>query len=352
MPLLELASAIKQDQINNIHDPFFTTYFQQHITALSGDQSWVTRIDSIRVTTDTDPDVGRYQEVLVYFQMTPPASTWLRSFTFNYTAIIHEVVTHKILVFVKQDWKTGLNGEQIGIIKMDVRSGLVHPLPIDLAKGSYWSGFQRMVLLGIEHIREGADHLLFLFVLMLPIAVLSRLIKVVTAFTIGHSVALICGTFGWIVLPSQLVEVCIAITILISAIHAIRPLFNGKEMYIALVFGCIHGLAFSSTLADLDLSPTEMALSILGFNIGIEIMQLFVILCTVPCLFLLSRTYLRYAGGGVGIIASLGWIAERLTNEPNLVSITMEQVCPQGKWMIIAAVIAYGTRWVRARSLS
>lgn len=360
MPMLELGSAIKQKQITDITDPFFYSYFQQHITALSGQQPWTTRIDSIRVTTDTDPDVGRYQEVLVYFEMTPPSSSLLRSFTFNYTAIIHEVVTHKILVFVKQDWKNGVHhdnsGDQIGMIRMDVRSGIVYPLSIDLEKGTYWSGFQHMVMLGIEHIREGADHLLFLFVLMLPVVVWSRLIKVVTAFTIGHSLSLICGTFGWIVLPSQLVEVCIAITILISAIHVIRPLFSGKEMYVAAGFGFIHGLAFAAALANLDLAPTEMALSIVGFNIGIEIMQLFVILCTVPCLFLLKSKYLVYAGGVVAIIASVGWVAERLTNASNPVSMAMEQVCRQGRWLMLAlagaALIAYGTRWVKARSLS
>ncbi|WP_343674921.1 hypothetical protein, partial [Chitinophaga sp.] len=137
MPMLELASAIKQTRIANINDPFFITYFQQHIRALSGDRQWSTTIDSIRMTTDTDPNVGKYQEVLVYFEMTPPDPALLRDFNFRYNAIIHEVVTHKILVFVKQDWKNGIqHGEQIGMIKMDTRSGKVFPMYINLEHGT------------------------------------------------------------------------------------------------------------------------------------------------------------------------------------------------------------------------
>ena len=355
MPLPELASALKQPNLNTIDK----TYFLQHINAISGDQKWSTTIDSIRITTDTDPNVGQYQEVLVYFEMTPPNPALLRDFNFRYNAIIHEVVTHKILVFVKQDWKNGIqnemNSEQIGIIKMDTRSGKVFPMYISLEHGTYWTGFTNMVSLGIEHIREGADHLLFLLVLMLPvISKKRRLLFIVTAFTIGHSLSLLAGTLGWIHISSQWIEIGITFTILISAIHAIHPLFPRKEAVIAWIFGLIHGLAFASALNNLHLTPTEIALSILGFNIGIEAMQLCILLCTIPWLMLINSNQIKYIGGGVAIIASLAWLLERITNEPNI--ITASLACMQGKWFLITlAVIAltsYGIRWVKARSLS
>uniref|UniRef100_UPI0031D5A970 HupE/UreJ family protein n=1 Tax=Chitinophaga sp. TaxID=1869181 RepID=UPI0031D5A970 len=225
----------------------------------------------------------------------------------------------------------------------------------NLEHGTYWTGFKNMVMLGIEHIREGTDHLLFLLVLMLPAADrIRRLIKIVTAFTIGHSISLLCGTLGWIVIPSQWVEVAITLTILISAIHAIRPIFPEKEAWIALDFGFIHGLAFAAALNNLDLVPTEIALSILGFNVGIEAMQLFVLLCTLPWLILIGNNWVRYIGGAIAIIASLGWMVERISNEPNIISAQLAQI--QGKWfIIILAIIAItfsGTRWVRARLLS
>jgi hypothetical protein len=352
MPLPELVSALRQPGLKNIGK----AYFLQHIAAVSGTQHWVTTIDSIRFSTDTDPNVGSYQEVLVYFRMTPPDPSLLRDFNFRYNVIIHEVVTHKILVFVKQDWKNGIrDGQQIGVIKMDTRSGKVFPMYINLEHGTYWTGFSSMILLGIAHIREGSDHLLFLLVLMLPaIQKKRRLITIVSAFTIGHSLSLLAGTLGWICLPVLWVEIAITLTILISAIHAIRPIFPGREAYMAIAFGCIHGLAFAEALSNLDLIPAELALSILGFNIGIEAMQLFIMLCTLPWLMLIHHVWVRYIGGGVAIIASLGWMMERMQNEPNLISETLMRI--EGKWVIISlaiiALISYGTRWVRTRLLS
>ena len=143
----------------------------------------------------------------------------------------------------------------------------------------------------MRHIAEGTDHLLFLLVLLLPAPLLltkgrrwggfggvgyslRRLLLIVTAFTLGHSFTLLLGALGWVRLPSQPVEVLIAVSILVSAGHAVRPLFPGREAWVAAGFGLVHGLAFASTLANLHLEAGPMALSILGFNLGIELMQL------------------------------------------------------------------------------
>ena len=84
---------------------------------------------------------------------------------------------------------------------------------------------------------------------------LIRLIKIITAFTIGHSITLLLGAINWINVPTQPIEILIAFSILISAIHAIYPIFPQKEAYIAAGFGLIHGLAFATTLSDLNLHP-------------------------------------------------------------------------------------------------
>jgi hypothetical protein len=189
-----------------------------------------------------------------------------------------------------------------------------------------------MVGLGIQHIAEGTDHLLFLLVLLLPAPLLVRqkrwdtyggmkysiirLLKIVTAFTIGHSITLVAGASGWLRLPGQPIEVLIAISILVSAIHALRPIFSGKEAYVAAGFGLIHGMAFAGTLANLDLDTARMGLSILGFNIGIELMQLFVIAITAPWLILLSRTArytpIRITGAILAAIAASVWVIQRV----------------------------------------
>lgn len=162
-----------------------------------------------------------------------------------------------------------------------------------------------MFRLGMRHIAEGTDHLLFLLALLLPAPLLVfrsrwagfagvrhsvlQTLRVVTAFTVGHSITLALAALGLVRVPSRPIEVLIAFSILVSAAHALRPLFPGREAGIAALFGLTHGLAFASTLQNLELGWWERVVSILGFNLGIETMQLFVVAATIPSLILLSR---------------------------------------------------------------
>jgi HupE / UreJ protein len=363
IPLLELQSAIGEQQYDNLNNLFFKDYFLHHIAVVSGTTKWATNIDSLATIEDNDPIIGKYKEVLVYFTLTPPNANLLRTFTFNYDAVIHQVITHKILVFVHQDWSNGIHGEsnaqEIGIIQLDIPSGKIYPLAVSLQKGSWWKGFKSMLHLGMNHIKEGTDHLLFLLVLLLPAMLLIngkrwgkfggtkysvvRLLKIVTAFTIGHSITLLIGAMGWLKLPQQPVEVLIAFSILVSAIHAIQPIFPGKETYVAAGFGLIHGLAFASILANLKLGAGTMALSILGFNLGIELMQLFIIAIIVPWLILLSKTvfydWFRIVAATLAAIAALAWIAERISGNGNIITAFVTKVSEYGLWCIIFLAI-------------
>jgi len=192
-------------------------------------------------------------------------------------------------------------------------------------------GLPSLFQLGVRHIAEGTDHLLFLFVLLLAapmVAVgprwaatanvrdsLLRILKIITAFTIGHSITLALAAFGMVHLPSRPIEVLIAVSIFISAIHALRPIFPGKEAGIAAFFGLIHGLAFASTLNELGLGQWERLAGILAFNLGIETMQMAVVIVVLPSLILMTRTVaystFRVCSGLFAATASLGWIAER-----------------------------------------
>ena len=226
-----------------------------------------------------------------------------------------------------------------------------------------------MVGLGMKHIKEGTDHLLFLIVLLLPAMLLLngkrwgsfggtkysllRLLKIVTSFTIGHSVTLLTGALGWIKIPSQPVEILIAISILVSAIHAVRPLFPGKESYVAAGFGLVHGLAFASVLSKLHLGAGAMALSILGFNLGIELMQLFIITLIVPWLMLLSLTtwykWIRIGGAILAGIAATAWIAERTTDNANMIASFVQASSKNTPYCIVllalVALITSSLRW-------
>lgn len=186
--------------------------------------------------------------------------------------------------------------------------------------------------LGMRHIAEGTDHLLFLLVLLLPAPLLAagrqwgapirarhsllRILGIVTAFTVGHSITLCLAAFGVVSVPSRPVEVLIAVSIFVSAVHAFRPLFPGREAAIAAFFGLVHGLAFAATLDRLGLGRGERLAGILSFNLGIETMQMLVVAAILPSLMLMSRTraypVLRIGGAIFAGAASAGWIVERL----------------------------------------
>jgi len=217
------------------------------------------------------------------------------------------------------------------------------------------AGFASLFRLGMRHIAEGTDHLLFLLALLLPAPLLVvgsrwsgfagarqsvvRILKVVTAFTVGHSITLALAALGVVRVPARPIEVLIAFSILVSAIHAVRPIFPGREAIVAAFFGLIHGLAFATTLGELGLGRWERVVSILGFNLGIETMQLIVVAATMPSLVLLSRmrsySILRIGGALFAALASVGWIAERLFGLHSSVDVVVNGVAHQSVWIAV-----------------
>lgn len=318
---------------------YLNTHF--HITD-ENKRAWKMKIDTIFVDHTEQDGTGRYSELVVNYEIFPTNRN-VRKFIIFYDAVIHQVNSHRILVSVRQDWDNGIIGEEnseIGTIAFDLDTQKASPLYIDLKKGSHWEGFKSMVKLGMKHIAEGTDHLMFLLVLLLtaPLILaqkrwqsnsnlyesLNKILKITIAFTIGHSLTLILATLKFITFPAQLIEIIIAISIMVTAIHAIKPLFPNKENIVALIFGLIHGLAFSTVLAELELSNERLVLSLLGFNIGIEIMQLFVILLVMPWLLFASRfkvyDVFKSFLAILAIIASVSWIIERTTNNQNVIT--------------------------------
>lgn len=372
IPLSELQAAIGQavnDSSARLVErmgPQLRAYLLQHVRPQTPDgQPWAVSVGALSVQETQNPINGVYRELTAHLQLTPPAGGDIRRFVFHYDAVLHQVVTHKILVSVQQDWARGQLADesptQVGLIELDIVNNRIVPLVVNLEPGSSWTGFGAMVQLGIRHIGEGTDHLLFLLVLLLPAPLLvsagrwgrfggvhyslKRLLLIVTAFTIGHSLTLLLGTLGWVRLPSQPVEVLIAVSILASAVHAVRPVFAGREAWVAAGFGLVHGLAFADTLANLHLDAGPMALSLLGFNLGIELMQLLVIGLTIPWLILLSRTpvysTVRLSGAVLAGVAALAWVVERITGQSNLITYGVEQVTPYAPYaLVLLAMLA------------
>ena len=229
-----------------------------------------------------------------------------------------------------------------------------------------FGGVPSMFRLGMRHIAEGTDHLLFLIALLLPAPLLSRrshwaasngvrcsliqILRVVTAFTIGHSMTLALGASGLVSLPERPVEVLIAFSILISAVHALRPLFPGREPLIAAGFGLIHGLAFATTLQNLGVGAWQRIASVLGFNLGIETMQLIVVAAILPSLIILSLTpaysSFRFIGALFAGFASLGWIVERTCGVDYFVDLVVDRVAQRGAGIAAGLLVISIVSWL------
>lgn len=134
--------------------------------------------------------------------------------------------------------------------------------------------------LGVQHILQGIDHLIFVFALILLIPDRRRLIGAVTAFTVAHSLTLAAAVLGWIVVPAAPVEAVVALSIMFLASELLRPagedlrLSERHPWIVAFAFGLLHGLGFASALLNLGLPKAEIPLALLTFNVGVEIGQL------------------------------------------------------------------------------
>ena len=185
---------------------------------------------------------------------------------------------------------------------------------------------------GVWHIWTGYDHILFLIALLLPSALrwrsdgweptesrraaLINIVKVVTAFTVAHSITLTLAALNLVQLPSRFVESVIAASIVVAAINNLKVVFAERTWVIAFAFGLIHGFGFASALTDLHLSAANLAGALVGFNVGVELGQLAIVLVFVPIAFALRRTKfypqiaLRYCSIMIAVLAA-AWFFER-----------------------------------------
>lgn len=185
---------------------------------------------------------------------------------------------------------------------------------------------------GVWHIWIGFDHILFLLALLLPAVTFRQkgawqavdafkpafwnVLKIVTAFTIAHSITLSLATLGVVSVPSRWVESTIAASVVVAALNNVFPLFSERRWAMAFAFGLIHGFGFASVLADLGLPQEALILALVGFNIGVEVGQLAIVTVFLPMAFVTRRTvfYRRFVllGGSLAIaVLAAVWLVER-----------------------------------------
>ena len=219
---------------------------------------------------------------------------------------------------------TAWGATQTGVLNGAQSIALNHP--------SVWRAFAEYLQTGVWHIWSGIDHLLFLLSLLLP-AVLRRrensweavplakpafinILKVVTAFTVAHSVTLSLAAFDIVRLPSRLTESVIAASIVVAALNNLFPRVTEGRWRIAFAFGLLHGFGFASVLADMGLPPGARAISLLSFNLGVELGQLAVVVAVMPLAYaarattFYRHTVMRWGSSAIAALAFV-WLVQR-----------------------------------------
>ncbi len=202
----------------------------------------------------------------------------------------------------------------------------------ELGHGGAWEQFAAYLRDGVWHIWIGFDHILFLLSLLLPAVglwVARRwqpverfasafwdVLRIVTSFTVAHSITLSLATLGLVSLPSRAVESAIAASVVLAALNNVWPLFTGRRWLMAFVFGLVHGFGFASVLADLGLPQGTLALALVGFNVGVELGQLAIVAVFLPLAWAVRHSWFYRRAvmlGGSLLVAALAavWLAER-----------------------------------------
>ena len=235
-----------------------------------------------------------------------------------------------------------LDTQHRGLLKLDL-DGVTHSAVLGPQSGvmqfaeatTAGAQFVQYLWQGVWHIWIGFDHILFLLALLLPAVLLRRrwgrgsgvhgvsrfreaslgVLAVVTAFTLAHSITLSLAALQIISLPSRLVESAIAASVVFAAANNLVPMVQGRWL-MAFFFGLIHGFGFASVLTELGLPTGALAVSLVGFNLGVELGQLAIVAVFLPLAFVLRHTPFYQRGVLVGgswaaLLVALAWFVER-----------------------------------------
>jgi len=201
-----------------------------------------------------------------------------------------------------------------------------------IAELSRWTKSMQFIHEDIWHIWLGFDHVLFLLALLLPAVMVRRdclwqaagefsavcwnVLSIVTAFTVAHSLTLSLAALEIIQLPSRLVESTIAASVVLVGLGNLYPTMITRRWMVAFGFGLIHGFGFAAVLTDLGLSHDLLLVSLVSFNVGVEIGQLAIVAPFLPLAYLIRHSWsyprLVLTGGSLAVIAiALVWFTER-----------------------------------------
>ena len=290
-------------------------YLLQHLHLAGADGSCRMGFSPVEVNERVD---GNY----LWLAFTAACGSVRNHLTIDYTVLKAEDPSHRGLLTLSANGATQTavlgGGSTARLFELD------HPSP--------WAAFIEYLRAGIWHIWSGIDHLLFLLSLLLPAVLVRRqnrwvavpmaapafanIVKVVTAFTLAHSITLSLAAFDVIRLPSRLTESIIAASITVAALNNVFPRVTEGRWRIAFAVGLLHGFGFASVLAEMGLPKGARLVSLVAFNLGVETGQLAVVLAVMPLAYLLRSTAFYRRGvmpWGSSAIAALAlvWFMQR-----------------------------------------
>ncbi len=309
-----------------LHIPRLQDYYRTHVAFASGSAAYPLRFSGFGVLK-----VKKLADYITLdFTLLQDAAEIPRKLDVDYRVMFAQDPRHRAFLVIEHFWKANLfHNERHFSLVFDVENTRQS---LDLTHFSMFSGFLGVVKMGIKHIWIGIDHILFLVALILPSVMVRRreewepvenfkpaliyVIKIITLFTVAHSITLSLAALGVFELPPRLVESVIAISIAIAALDIIYPIFRNQIWLIVFGFGLFHGFGFASVLSHLGVLGEHMALSLFGFNLGVEIGQVVVICLVFPAFFLVRRMafyrpVMLKTGAAVLILVAMFWFIER-----------------------------------------
>lgn len=299
------------------HQPQLTAYVRDRLTLSADGSLCAINFDALRVNARVD---GNY----LWLPFSASCTGALRSLELDYRLLQDIDPSHRGLLTL-----TAWGETQTGVLTPGHGGqtfALGRPQPL--------RAFAEYLSVGVWHIWSGIDHLLFLLSLLLP-AVLRRhggqweaapiarpafvnILKVVSAFTLAHSITLSLAAFNVVHLPSRLTESIIAASIIVAALNNIFPRVTEGRWRIAFAFGLLHGFGFASVLAEMGLPSGARLVSLVAFNLGVEIGQLAVVLAVMPVAYYMRatafyrQTVMRWGSSAIAALA-LFWLVQRAT---------------------------------------
>ena len=284
------------------------------------------RLDFVSFDIETQT-IGRFARF--HFEVPDPTPLPNR-IEAEYRALFDVIPDHRGFLVVERNVLTGITDNES--IPSLIFSPWSARQETDLTTVPSTDGFLAFVRHGIWHIWIGIDHVLFVLSLVM-VSVLRRtgntwtsvggfapaitnVAKVVTLFTIAHSVTLSLAAIGLVNLSPRIVESIIALSVVAAALNNIRPLFGNWTWTVVFGFGLFHGFGFASVLGHLTQNQTGLVFTLLGFNLGVEIGQLAVIAVTFPLLFAIrmstayTKLLLPAGSAAIAFIAAV-WFVQR-----------------------------------------